>query len=75
MSKLKPTKFKRELRIILAQAKLSLETDEPSIRQMDLFKKIYPLYKNYHADHTERVVESYSIQLPTEEFVDTIGGN
>ena len=71
----KPTKFKRELRIILAQAKLSLETDDPSIMQMELFKKIYPLYKNYHADHTERVVESYAIQLPTEEFVDTIGGN
>ena len=71
----KPTKFKRELRIILAQAKLSLETDDPSIMQMELFKKIFPAYTKYHADHTERVVESYAIQLPNEEFVDTIGGN
>ena len=71
----KPKKFKRELRIILAQANLSLETDEPSIMQMELFKKIFPAYTNYHADHTERVVESYAILLPAEEFVDTIGGN
>ena len=60
---------------VIAQANLSLETDEPSIMQMELFKKIFPAYTNYHADHTERVVESYAIQLPAEEFVDTIGGN